>query len=118
MALDSGFAYFPDYISPTDYLGQFTTNQSSYGNFALYNTNPTYEALHTFISTNNSTQLMNSMIAAERQLYNDAPYAYLFLPTLYLVGGSYVFNTQIVHHAYIEPNLFGESDLILLNTIS
>jgi ABC-type transport system substrate-binding protein len=118
MALDSGYAYFPDYVSPTDYLGQFTTNQSSYGNFALYNTNPTYAAFHTFISSNDPAALLQAMKSADQQIYNDAPYDFLFLPTLYLVGGSYVYNTQVVHHYYIEPNIFGESDLVILNTIS
>jgi peptide/nickel transport system substrate-binding protein len=118
MALDSGYAYFPDYVAPTDYLGQFTTNLSSYGNFALYNSNATYSAFKTLISTGNLTLQRQAMITAEQQIYKDAPYDYLFLPTLYLVGGSYVYSTQVVHHLYLEPNLFGESDLPVLNTIS
>jgi len=118
MALDSCYAYFPDYISPTDYLGQFTTNQSSYGNFALYNSDSTYTAFQTFISSNNPATLTQAMTSAETQIYHDAPYDWLFLPRLYLVGGSYVYNTQVVHNLYIEPNIFGESDLPLLNTIS
>jgi len=117
MALDSGYAYFPDYISPTDYLGQFTTNQSSYGNFALYNTDATYTAFRTFISSNDPATLRQAMIGAETQIYNDAPYDWLFLPRLYLVGGSYVYSTQAIHSLYIEPNIFGEQDLPLLNTV-
>jgi peptide/nickel transport system substrate-binding protein len=117
MAFDSGYAYAPDYIGVTDFLGQFTTNSSSYANFALYNSNPTYHAFQLFTRSNNSTELVQAMGAAETQVYNDVPYEWLFLCKLPIVDGSDVYNTQVVHSYFIEPNLYGESDLPLLNTI-
>src|SRR5208337_4346928 len=94
MAFDTGYAYSPDYIGATDYLGQFTTNSSSYANFALYNSDTTYSALKDFLSSNNGTLLHQDMAASYQQVYQDVPYDWLFTVKLPQVSGSDVYNTQ------------------------
>ncbi len=111
-------AYSPDFIGPADFIGQFLTNVSSFANAAVYSSNATYAAYESLLTSNNVTLQTQLMAAAEKQIYNDAPYDWLFLCNLYSVDGSYVYNTQVIHSYYIEPNLGGDEGLPLLNTIS
>jgi peptide/nickel transport system substrate-binding protein len=117
MAFDTGYAYSPDYIGVTDYLGQFTTNSSSYANFALYSSDTTNRALQDFLSSNNETLLHQDMAASYQQVYQDVPYDWLFTVKLPQVSGSDVYNTQVIHSYWIDPELYGSTTLPLLNTI-
>jgi peptide/nickel transport system substrate-binding protein len=118
MAFNSGNAYSPDYIGVTNYLAQFTTNMSTFGNFAVYNSDATYRALNLFTSSNDKAALREAMIAAYQQIYDDAPYDWFFVCKLPQVDGSIVYNTKVVTSLWNEPQLYGGEDLPLLNTIA
>jgi peptide/nickel transport system substrate-binding protein len=118
LTMIGGTGYAPDYIGPADYVGNFITNESLLANSAVYNSNASYATFEALLSSSNVTQQVQLMSAAEQQVYNQAPYDWLFLANLILVDGSYVYNTQVVHNYYLEANLGGEDTLPLINTIS
>lgn len=118
MSLDCGYAYSPDFISPANFLGQFTTNQSNMGNFALYSSDATVKALKVLLSSNDPALRKEAMTAAYQQVYDDAPYLWLFLCKLPDIDGSVVYNTKVVKSYSLDPELFGSTDLPILNTVT
>ena len=117
LAIDTGGCYEPDYMGPTDYFGQFVTNSSSFGNFAGYSSDATARAFKTMLTSNNETLIFQDLTAAQKDIYDQAPYAWLFLPGLPVIGGTNVYNTQYIHNWYFEPNLYGEDFDPLINTL-
>jgi len=110
-------AYSPDYMAPTDYWTAFVTTFSSWGNFDLYNNSIVDQAVREMYSTNNQTQIIQALTAAQQQIYNDAPYGWLFAPETPVIANSYVYKTSVIGGFYAEPNLEGMTDLPALNTI-
>jgi ABC-type transport system substrate-binding protein len=118
MSLDCGYAYSPDFISPANFLGQFTTSQSNMGNFALYSSDATNDALKVLLSSNDPVARKDAMTKAYQQVYDDAPYLWLFLCKIPDIDGSIVYRTQVVKSYSLDPELFGSTDLPILNTVA
>jgi len=110
-------AYSPDYMAPTDYWTAFVTTFSSWGNFDIYNNSIVDNAVHTMYSSNNQTKIIQALTAAQQQIYNDAPYGWLFAPETPVIANSYVYKLGVVGGFFAEPNLEGVTDLPALNTI-
>jgi hypothetical protein len=68
-------------------------------------------------STNNQTKIIQALTAAQQQIYNDAPYGWLFAPETPVIANSYVYKFGVVGGFFAEPNLEGVTDLPALNTI-
>ena len=66
---------------------------------------------------NDQNAIVQRLTEAQTQIYNDAPYAWLFVAQLPLIDGSYAYDINTVHSFYFEPNLIGVTDVPLLNTI-
>jgi peptide/nickel transport system substrate-binding protein len=111
-----GFA--PDYMSPTDYWTDFVCTCSTHGNYAIYNNSVVDSAISYSVSHSNVTAILQQLQVAQQQVYNDAPYGWLFIANLPSVDGSYVYNRAVISNYYLEPNLLGVSDIPLPNTIS
>ena len=119
LKFDDPSGYAPDYISPTDYWVGFVTNMSGWGNFGAYSNPMVNQIVSNWTTRNYSSDasLMQSLKSAQQQIYNDAPYAWLFLCNLPLIDGSYAYKTSVIGGFYLDPNLVGSTDIPLLNTI-
>jgi len=110
-------AYSPDYLAPTDYWTAFVTTFSSFGNFDIYNNSIVDQAVQLMYSSNNQTAILQALTNAQQQIYNDAPYGWLFVSQAPAIANSYVWKTGVISGVYAEPNLQGVTDLPPLNTI-
>jgi len=115
---DDPFGYSPDYVGPTDYWVGFVTNSSYYGNDAIYNNPVVDNAISRLVSSSNTSLVLQQLTVAQRQVYNDAPYAWLFAGELPLVDGSYAYNKNVIGSFYMDFALGGITDIPLLNTIT
>jgi peptide/nickel transport system substrate-binding protein len=117
MAFSPPAGFAPDYLAPTDFWSGFVTNGSFNGNFAIYNNPVVDTAVNLMATSDNQTSILQALQQAQQQIYNDAPYAWLFAAQYPLIDGSYAYNQNYVHSYYIDPNLIGVTDVPLLNTI-
>lgn len=114
---DGPIPYTPDYIGPTDYWGQFVTSFSSFGNYAIYyNPQVDYHVNYLFTSTD-TTEVIQHLTIAQKLIYDDAPYAWLYSPTLPIASGSYVYNIHVIGGFFASPNLEGVNTIPLMNTV-
>jgi len=112
-----GDAYYPDYLSPTDYWIGFVTNSSAWGNWAVYNNPSVDQDVSLLTSTANQTQQINALADAERQIYADAPYAWLGTFKLWNVDGSVVWDKNTIQSMLFDPNYGGTDSAPLINTV-
>jgi peptide/nickel transport system substrate-binding protein len=118
MTFDTYAGYAPDYISPADFFTSFVSKYSPWSNYAIYDSPDADNAINLVTQTSNQTELLQAFAAAQGQIYQDAPYAWLFVAKLPLIDGTDVYNTTAVGSFYMDPNLFGVSDIPMLNTIT
>jgi len=116
------FNYFtgfcPDYLAPTDYWGVFVSGTSAYGNLAVYDSPVVDNAVSLMAHSNNLSAIVDSLRVAQKQIYDDAPYAWLFGEKLLSVDGTWVWNKNVIKNMYMVPDVTGVNDLPLLNTIT
>jgi len=93
------------------------TTFSSWGNFDIYNSSVVDNAVRTMYSTNDQAKILQELTVAQQQIYNDAPYGWLFAPETAVIANSYVYKLGVIGGFYAEPNLQGVTDLPALNTI-
>jgi len=110
-------AYSPDYLAPTDYWTAFVTNFSSFGNFDIYNNAIVDNAVQLMYTSNNQTAILQALTQAQQQIYQDAPYGWLFVTQAPAIANSYVWKVGTIGGMFAEPNLQGVTDLPPLNTI-
>jgi peptide/nickel transport system substrate-binding protein len=117
--VNSGFGWGPATLTPADYWVTFVSNTSLWGNWPGYS-NPTVQAcVNAFTSTNVVTTIQNLCTAAQKQIYNDAPYAWLGTFGLWLPpGGSLVWQQGIVKSFLVDPVWTGESTAPIFNTVT
>ena len=116
------FNYFtgfcPDYLAPTDYWTVFASGSSAYGNLAVYDSPAVDSAVALMAHSNDMTSIVSSLTVAQKQVYDDAPYAWLFGEKLLSVDGTWVWNSNVIKGMYMVPDVTGVNDLPLLNTIA
>ncbi|HKM78038.1 MAG TPA: hypothetical protein VJZ03_03100, partial [Candidatus Bathyarchaeia archaeon] len=112
-----GDVYSPDYLSPTDYWVGFVTNSSAWGNWAVYNNPRVDQDVSLLTNTANQTQQITALADAERQVYIDAPYAWLGTFKLWNVDGSVVWNKNTIQSMLFDPNYGGTDTAPLINTV-
>lgn len=66
----------PATLSPADYWLTFVSNQSSYGNWAIYSNPTIVNAALAFTQSSNVTYIQSLVAQAQKQVYDDAPYAW------------------------------------------
>ena len=94
--VDGGFGFGP-YGAPSDYWSAFVSNNSVWGNWAGYSNPIVQKCVNDFGTTADMTQIVTDCTAAQRQIYNDAPYDWLGTFGLWLVyGGSTVWNNHVI----------------------
>lgn len=118
MTFDTYAGYAPDFLSPADFFTSFVSQYSAYSNYAIYDDSAVDSAINLVTQTSNQTELLQAFTTAQQHVYQDAPYAWMFVAQLPLIDGTDVYNTRAVSGFYMDPNLFGVSDIPILNTIT
>jgi ABC-type transport system substrate-binding protein len=117
LAFDDPTAWAPDYMAPTDYWTSFVTTFSVYGNYAIYNNTAVDNDVAYMFTHTDQAGIISRLIDAQQRVYNDAPVAWLFATHLPIVDGSYVYKKSVIGGFFLEPNMNGNSDIPILNTI-
>ena len=117
--VDGGEGWGAFALTPADYWVSFVSNESLWGNWAAYS-NPTVQAcVNAFTTTSNVTEIQQLCAAAQQQIYNDAPYAWIGTLGLWLpVGGSTVYDKNVISGFLLDPTWGGQSSLPIFNTVT
>jgi ABC-type transport system substrate-binding protein len=108
----------PATLTPADYWVSFVSNQSLLGNYAIYS-NPTVQAcVNAFTSTSNVAQIQGLCTTAQKQIYDDAPYAWLGVNKLWYVDGSLVWEKGVVKNFYVDQVWSGQDLAPMFNTVT
>ncbi|MFI5450513.1 MAG: ABC transporter substrate-binding protein, partial [Candidatus Bathyarchaeia archaeon] len=107
----------PGTLTPADYWFTFVSNESLYGNWAVYSSPAAVACANAFTSTTNVTFIQSSCKTAQQQIYNDAPYAWLGLDTLWYAAGSLVWQKSVVSGFLVDPVWDGQSTAPIFNTL-
>ncbi len=109
----------PATLTPADYWVSFVSNQSFLGNYAVY-TNPTVQAcVNAFTSYSRTSHKIQALcIPAQKQIYHDAPYAWLGVNGLWYVDGSLVWQKSVVKGFYVDQVWSGQDLAPMFNTVT
>jgi peptide/nickel transport system substrate-binding protein len=108
----------PATLTPADYWVSFVSNQSFLGNYAIYS-NPTVQTcVNSFTSTTNIATIQNLCTAAQKQIYDDAPYAWLGINKLWYIDGSLVWQKNVVQNFYVDQVWSGQDLAPMFNTMT
>ena len=108
----------PSTLTPADYWLGFVSNYSAYGNWAIYSSPPVVACANAFLSTNNVSAIQAACAAAQTQVYNDAPYAWLGLAGLWYAAGSLVWQNTVVKSFLVDPVWDGQTTAPIFNTLT
>jgi len=113
-----GQVWAPFALNPADYWVSFVSNGSLYGNWAIYSNPVVQKCVNAFTSSANSTFIQGLCKAAQAQIYNDAPYAWIGLNRLWNPsGGSIVWKSNVIKSFLVEPLFTGQDDLPIFQTV-
>ena len=108
----------PGTMMPAEYYWTFVTNRSLYGNFAMYS-NPVVESvLNLMAQTSNYSTITAQLETAQKQIYDDAPYAWLSLDRLDFADGSLAWKTGVISGFQFDPDMVGADSMPYFNTIT
>ena len=96
----------------------FVNGHSPSGNGAVYANPVVQKCVDIFTSSTDTTMIGNLCTAAQKQVYDDAPYVWLGAPELAFGGGSVVWDKDVVKSALIDPVFTGESETVIFNTVT
>ena len=118
--VNSGFGWGPATVTPTDYWVTFVSNQSSWGNYAAYYNPVVQKAVNAFFTNSSNPAYLQSLVtAAQAQIYQDAPYAWLGTFGLWLPwGGSIVWKTGVISGFLVDPVWTGQATEPIFNTVT
>jgi len=115
--IGGGLSWAPSALTPTDYWISFVTSSSLWGNWAVYSNPKVDNAVSLLSKSNDVNQIVAGLTTAQSEIYNDAPYAWIATPKLWLGDGSYVWNTAVVKQVYFDPLYTGITTTPLFNTV-
>src|SRR5271157_4745906 len=118
--VNSGFGWGPATVTPTDYWVTFVSNQSAWGNYAAYYNPTVQKAVNSFFTNSSNPAYLQSLVAAaQAQIYEDAPYAWLGTFGLWLPwGGSIVWKTGVISGFLVDPVWTGQATEPIFNTVT
>ncbi len=112
-----GFTWGPSELTPADAWVDFLSNTSTWGNTAVYYNPVVQNAIDTFFSTNNVSQIQAAIKQAQVQVYNDAPMITIQLGLLY-GDGSLVWQNGVIKSFLVDPLTTGEDTMPIFNTVT
>ncbi len=108
----------PATLTPADYWFTFVSNESLYGNWAVYSSPSVVACANAFTSSTNTSYIQSLCRVAQQQIYNDAPYAWLGLVTLWYAAGSLVWQKSVVSGFLVDPVWDGQDTAPIFNTLT
>ncbi len=117
LSLLGGENYAPDILAGSDPWVTFVTADGD-GNWAVYNNSVVNNAVSSFYTSNNQTYILSQLAIAQKQVYDDAPYAWIGTLGLMEGSGSLAYNSQIISGFYTDPMWSGTNTMPVLNTIT
>jgi ABC-type transport system substrate-binding protein len=106
-------------LTPADYWLSFVSNASLWGNWAAYSNPVVQRCVDAFAQSSNDTQIQQLCTAAQKQIYEDAPYAWIGVSGLWLpTGGSTVWNKNVISGLLLDPTWGGQSSVPFFNTVT
>lgn len=70
-----------------------------------------------FTQSSNVTYIQSLVAQAQKQVYDDAPYAWFGVTGLWTVSGSPVWKTSLIKSMLFDPTWAGQDDQPFFNTI-
>ncbi|MDH2900166.1 MAG: ABC transporter substrate-binding protein [archaeon] len=117
--IDSGGGWGPTALTPADDWQSFVSNTSTWGNQAAYYNPIVQSCVNGFFSADSTSTLQSLCTAAQKQIYNDAPYAWIGVSRAWLPeGGSTVYNKNVISGFLLDPTWTGQSSIPFINTIT
>ncbi len=109
----------PSYVDPVDGWFWFVSNESLFGNQANYYNPIVQNCLNEFLSdSTNTTAVTIACTAAQKQIYDDAPYIWI-LWNLWFGDGSWVYKTSgPINSFYMDPDFGGNTFAPVVNTVT
>lgn len=116
--VNSGFGWSPATLTPADYWVTFVSDKSSWGNWAGYSHPVVQQCVDAFTSTADLSLIKELCTVAQKQIYEDAPYAWVGTFSLWLpAGGSLVWKKSVIKSFMVDPVWNGQTDTAIFNTI-
>jgi ABC-type transport system substrate-binding protein len=110
--------FAPDEPTPADSWLTWVSNRTAANNYAIYS-NPTVQTCVDDLTNGTPlSALTAACTAAQKQIYNDAPYVWLGNVKLFFGGGSIVYNNQVVKGFLADPVFSGQSATAIFNTVT
>lgn len=117
--VDAGAGWGPSALTPADDWQSFVSNTSTWGNQAAYYNPIVQSCVNAFFQTGNISNIQSLCTAAQKQIYDDAPYAWIGVSRAWIpAGGSTVYNNKIIKGFLLDPTWTGESSVPFINTIT
>jgi len=111
-------AWVPSDLTPAEYWLQFVSNESVFGNWAVYSNPTVQQCANSFTDGSSTSTILTLCTAAQKQIYNDAPYAWYGIEKLWYGGGSLVWQKSVIKGFYTDPVWGGYSDVPMFNTVT
>jgi peptide/nickel transport system substrate-binding protein len=108
----------PATLTPADYWVTFVSNQSLFGNFAVYYNPTVQKCVNIFTQSSNASLIQSACKSAQQQIFNDAPYIWLGVNNLWYFSGSLVWKTGAVKSFEVDPVWSGQDSLPIFNTVT
>jgi len=110
--------FAPGAPTPADAWILFANKNTPANNYAIYS-NPTVQAcVDAWTSTNDANTIKSLCTAAQKQMYDDAPYIWLGAIKLVFGGGSVAWQKSVVKSALLDPVFTGISSTVIFNTVT
>lgn len=108
----------PDTLTPADFWASFVSNESIFGDWALYSNPTVQKCVDSFFSGTPVANIVGLCTSAQSQINNDAPYAWLgAMKLLPDTDGSLVWENGVVSSFYVDPLSSGQDTMPLMNTV-
>jgi peptide/nickel transport system substrate-binding protein len=91
-------------VTPAEFWIDLASNRSIVGNLAVYSNPVVEKCVNAFFSTTDTTQIQSLCRAAQTQIYNDAPYAFLGVNLSWELNGagSVFWKNSVIKSAYFD----------------
>ena len=110
--------FAPDEPTPADSWLTWVSNQTSANNWAIYSNPVVQTCVNDLTNGTPQAALITACTAAQKQIYNDAPYVWLGSVKLFLGGGSIAYDNQVVKSFLPDPVFSGQSATAIFNTVT
>jgi ABC-type transport system substrate-binding protein len=118
MAIVGGFQWSPNELTPADFWVTYASNRSISGNGGVYYNPIVQKAIDSFFTGENATYVRSLLTQAQVRIYNDAPYVWVGINTLWELDGSVVWNKNVISGMYGDPTFSGQTPDPIFNTVT